>query len=183
MNRRINLKILLAWIGIAFIGGLANYFFFKGLVNPYNEAVVGDQTQVSYFFSGALTLWALLAVWMALRADEEFKKAQEAKERKNFKAFRIEADKRLPVPLWIIYALSAFLTIRAFHLYHFTAAATMEIQFWWPVLVIVVSMLIKDLDGNPTTGVITMDAPKKWVERLNGKNNDRMEESHDKFNK
>lgn len=111
--------------------------------------------------------WVLFSAWFLTKADDEWKEVAEAVAKQDIKAFMLEAPKRLPTSIRVLYLTISVLVVLSFHLFHIESILVLtEIQFGVGFLVVTTVLVLLDLD-DPLKGIINVEAPKEWVEQLN----------------
>jgi hypothetical protein len=168
-----------AWRGLArmvLIGmaaGVINLLLFLLVMNQLTagtktDEIVAVNTYVVDFFVG----WALFSTWFLTRADEEFKKAEEAVRKVDRESFLVEAPKKMASSVQVLYLLFSLLAILSFHLFHMESLlVSSEIQFGVGFLVVTTILVLWDLD-NPLEGTIKVSGvPEEWLSQLRQKQN------------
>ena len=107
------------------------------------------------------------SAFLLMRADEEWKKADEAIQEGNFRKSKIEATKQMAPTVKLVYNVICILTVTSFYLFHYTSfLLAFVIVFGTSLLVALLREVIDDLD-DPISGFIYIhNIPKRWLEKL-----------------
>ena len=96
-----------AWRGLAsmfLIGitaGVINLLVFLLVMNPLTAGSKTDEIAVNTYVIDFFVGWALFSAWFLTRADEEFKKVEEAVRKADRESFLVEAPKQEQLLDWL----------------------------------------------------------------------------------
>jgi hypothetical protein len=158
---------LVIMVLVGFLAGVVNvvfyYFVMHPLVVPNKPDEVAINTYVLNFFVG----WLFFSAWFLARADEEYKKVNEAVLRNDRAMFLAEAPKKLPLTIRALYVIISVMAVLSFHLFHIqNLLVLVEIQFGVAFFVVMALLVLWDLD-EPVSGVIHVpNIPGDWQEAI-----------------
>ena len=140
---------------------------FVFVINPVNAIFKVAEVAISIYVQMVFLAWIFFSAFLLVRADEEWKKTDEAVRKKNFEQFKIEAPKKIPVSAVMVYLVIVFLAATSFYLFHFEYALLGAIiLFGITFIVCLTTFVIFDLD-DPTKGLINVEnIPKDWIEKV-----------------
>jgi uncharacterized membrane protein YdcZ (DUF606 family) len=165
-----------AWPGLAsmFLIGIAagvlNLLVFQLVMNPLTAGAKTDEIAVNTYVIDFFVGWALFSAWFLTRADEEFKKVEEAVRKADRESFLLEAPKQMARSVQALYLLISLLAILSFQLFHMESLlVSSQIQFGVGFLVVTTILVLWDLD-NPLEGTIKVSGvPEEWLSELRQK--------------
>lgn len=153
-------------IGIAF--GILNVLFFAYVMNPLMTGAKEDEVAVNTYVLNFFVGWVFFSAWFLTRADEEWKKTQEAVSKNDKDAFLLEAPKQIALSIHVLYVLVSALVLFSFHLFHIESTLVLvEIQFGVGFFVAMMYQVLFDLD-DPLNGIINIQGtiPPDWLQEL-----------------
>lgn len=156
-------KLLLK--GIA--AGVVNVIFFMLVMNPLTNGSKPDEVAVNTYVVDFFVGWALFSAWLLARADEEFKKVEEAVRKSDRDTFMVEAPKRIALSMQILYLIISALVVLSFYLFHIESPLVYgEIQFGVGFLIVTTILVLWDLD-DPLDGVMSVSGvQEEWLQHL-----------------
>lgn len=153
-------------VGKAVAAGLLNWAFFVSFMNTTNAATKSDEVAINTYVLNLFVGWMLFSAWFLAKVDEEWKKSAEAVQRNDFETFKIEAPKRIPPTIRVLYLVISVMTILSFHLFHLAnALVQFEIQFGIGFFVVMAVLVLWDLD-DPIDGVTNIQVSNEWIDKL-----------------
>jgi hypothetical protein len=161
------LGALVAWAAAV---GVADALVAGLLINPHTAGFKADEVAAGTVAVNLYVAWVFFSGWFLLRADEEWKRVDEAVIRGDRATFLVEAPKRMPVSIRALYLLICILAVLSAHLFHFESwAVLIAAQFGGTFLVALTVQVLWDLD-NPLSGVVRVpDIPSDWLEAVAGR--------------
>src|SRR4051794_6748028 len=99
--------------------GLANTLVAGFLINPHTDGFKADEVAASTVAINLYVAWVFFSGWFLVRADEEWKRVDEAVIRGDRELFLVEAPKRMPASIRVLYLLVCILAVLSIHLFHF----------------------------------------------------------------
>jgi len=156
-----------AWlIGKSLAAGLLNWIFFVLVMNTNNAATKLDEVAINTYVLNLFVGWMLFSAWFLAKVDEEWKKCAEAVQRNDWNTFQIEAPKRIPITIRVLYIVISIMTVLSFHMFHIAnTLVQFEIQFGIGFFVVMAIFVLWDLD-DPIEGVTNINVPQKWINKL-----------------
>jgi len=119
--------------------------------------------------------WTFFSAFLLLRADEEWKKVDEAVTHRNFKQFLVGASKKMAPTVEMTYLIICAFVVLSFYLFHYDSLIlTFVVIFGTSFLVAMAAMVLFDLD-EPIEGLINVpNIPKDWLEKLHSHRKSKM---------
>lgn len=155
------LGALVAWAALV---GVADALIAGFVVNPHTDGLKADEVAAGTVAVNLYVAWVFFSGWFLVRADEEWKRVDEAVVRSDRETFLVEAPKRMPVSIRALYLLICVLAVLSAHLFHFDSwAVLIAAHFGGTFLVALTVQVLWDLD-NPLGGVVRVPGvPPEWV--------------------
>jgi uncharacterized membrane protein YdcZ (DUF606 family) len=152
----------------AILAGIVNATIFAVVMNPLME--VKDEVFKNTYTLNMFVGWLFFTAVIWQRADEEWKKVDDATRRHDKEAFMVESSKMIAPSFWIFYVVVSIQAIILGQLFHvengFVAALG---QFAVGFVVAFALIILKDLD-DPTSGVINVpNIPEEWLDEIHKK--------------
>ena len=147
--------------------GLVNVAFYAWVMHPLLGEAGKDEIAVSTYSINLFVGWVFFSAWFLSKADEEWKKTQEAVHKHDKELFLLEAPKRIAPSIRFLYLLISLLVVLSFHLFRVESdLVRIEIQFGVGFLVSMTILVLWDLD-DPIGGVIDVpNIPADWLKEL-----------------
>jgi hypothetical protein len=166
------------WRGLAIIfligiaAGVSNLLFFLFVMNQLTAGNKTDEIAVNTYVIDFFVGWALFSAWFLARADEEFKKVEEAVRKADRDTFLEEAPKRMALTVRALYLFISLLAVLSFHLFHIESLlVSSEIQVGVGFLVVTTILVLWDLD-EPIGGAFSVsEVPEEWLSELRQRQN------------
>ncbi|MBI1973844.1 hypothetical protein HYS54_03440 [Candidatus Micrarchaeota archaeon] len=147
--------------------GLASFALFWLFINPYNEIFKSGEIAINTYSLNIFVGWIFFSAFLLLRADEEWKKTDEAVRTGDFKKFKAEAPKKIAASVKITYLSISALAVISYYLFHFESELLAFITvFGMSFLIMLTKMVLWDLD-DPASGLIVIhNIPKDWLKKI-----------------
>jgi hypothetical protein len=157
--------LIMVLIGIA--AGIANTLFYLAVTRPLVDHHKLDEVAINTYVVNFFVGWLFFSAWFLARGDEEFKKVGEAVVRGDREGFLVEAPKKLPTTIRVLYLIISIMSIIGFHLFPIeNPLVTFEVQFGVAFFVVMAMLVLFDID-EPIGGVISVhNVPAEWLEAL-----------------
>jgi hypothetical protein len=167
MKTKIPLANMIPMILTGIAAGLVNVAFYAWVMHPLLGEVGKDEVAVSTYSINFFVGWVFFSAWFLSKADEEWKKTQEAVHKNDKDLFLLEAPKRIAPSIRVLYLLISVLVVLSFHLFRVESdLVRIEIQFGVGFLVSMTILVLWDLD-DPIGGVIGVpNIPAEWQNEL-----------------
>lgn len=167
MNKKQQELGIAKMLGGAATIGIVNALFVAFIINPYSGSLKPDEGVLNTFGQADLVFLALFNAWLLLESYGEWKQTKEAVQKRNKRAFLLEAPKRIAPTYWALDFVISALAVMTFWLYHYSSPVTLGYaNFGIAFLVALAITVLKDID-DPITGVINVEGiPPKWLDEL-----------------
>jgi hypothetical protein len=152
---------------IGLVAGVLNVLLHTFVMEPWIQAQKEDEVVVSTYVLNLFVGWVFFSAWFLARADDEFKKVEEAVHRGDRETFLIEAPKVIAPSIRLLYWIISILVVLSFHLFHIASeVVTDQIQFGVGFLVVITIIFLRDLD-EPIGGAVSVSGiPEEWMQAL-----------------
>src|SRR5207237_4565321 len=98
--------------------GVLNALLFTFVMNSLNAGGKADEIAVNTYVVDFFVGWVFFSAWFLARADEEWKKVEEAVHKADRETFLVEVPKRMAASIRVLYLLISTLVVLSFHLFH-----------------------------------------------------------------
>ena len=150
-----------------FFFGIASFVFFLIFINPYNADFKSAEVAVNTYALNIFVGWTFFSAFLLLRADEEWKRVDEAIRENNFKRFKIEIAKKMAISVKVTYLIISAFVVFSYYLFHYESMVlAFVIVFGTSFIVGLMKIVLWDLD-TPIDGLINVeDIPKSWLQKM-----------------
>src|SRR5262245_60222242 len=137
--------MVMVFVGVA--AGIANVLFYATVMRPLVDHNKPDEVAINTYVLNFFVGWLFFSAWFLARGDDEFKKVGEAVARGDRESFLVEAPKKLPTTIRVLYLIISIMSIFGFHLFPLENSLVLfEIQFGVAFFVVMAMLVLFDID-------------------------------------